>query len=237
MATPHKNYYPPAGSVEVAGDPSWSWDGRRWMHQGRVAVPTGRSLVGRRGGQLDGWHYDWRQYAWIEPTPAHHYPPAGSSVVHQPAHAPIIQIHQQPAHPAPQHHTEVHHVHREHQPESFASELKKHPWWPLVGGIVYLLPEFISEPQPPPVSAEMPHYIQTQLQFQYAQELARYQKRMKVIEKVGALVMGGSVAGLVTKAESENVKHISEHHAHPHHVTQNQAPTTTYPTAAQHRAM
>ena len=80
----HHGFYPNAGLVEVPGDPSWSWDGKTWLHNGSPSFPAGMPLHGVPGGPLDGWIYDWHLQAWIEPgigDKLHHknfYPPAGA---------------------------------------------------------------------------------------------------------------------------------------------------------------
>lgn len=80
MATPHFNYYPPSGSVIDQNEPTAYWNGKRWQKKKKnYAVPSGHRLVGRPGGPLNGWYYDWAQRAWMEPdkpTPAPARPPA-----------------------------------------------------------------------------------------------------------------------------------------------------------------
>lgn len=79
----HRGFYPDPGTVIVADDPSWSWDGSQWLQNGKPGFPAGMLLVGTPGGPLDGWAYDWNLDAWHEPGFIHpnFYPPAGSVVV------------------------------------------------------------------------------------------------------------------------------------------------------------
>ncbi len=96
----------------------------------------------------------------------------------------------------------------QHQPpQSFIDELKKSPWWPLLGAVVYFAPEFISEPDPPTITPEMPQWVQTQTSLVYEQNMNRFNRRMRVIDKLGTLILGGSVAGAVVHAQHDNAKH------------------------------
>jgi len=61
LPTPHYNYYPPSGAVLDQNETRAYWNGRAWMLNNRVyGVPSGHRLVGRAGGQMDGWYYDVR---------------------------------------------------------------------------------------------------------------------------------------------------------------------------------
>lgn len=63
----HKGFYPPAGAVGVKGDSSWYWNGHDWLKNGKASFPESKELVGVKGGPLDGWTYNWKLQAWVEP--------------------------------------------------------------------------------------------------------------------------------------------------------------------------
>src|SRR3954451_18438418 len=96
MATPHYNYYPPSGSVLDQNEPKAYWNGRAWMLNNKVyGVPSGHRLIGRAGGQMDGWYYDWSKRAWMEPDRGRALQPSGG--------VPLTPRPQpQPIRPAPQ---------------------------------------------------------------------------------------------------------------------------------------
>src|SRR5207249_4310604 len=66
---PHYNYNPPSGQMVDASNPRAQWNGRVWMLNGRpYSVPSSDKLVGRPGGPMSGWYYDWQKRAWMEPS-------------------------------------------------------------------------------------------------------------------------------------------------------------------------
>lgn len=223
MAIPHKNYYPPAGTVEVAGDRSWSWDGRAWHHNGRVAAPPrGSRLVGKPGTVMAGWWYDWNQYAWMDPhaQPAPHYPPGGGG-------APIIHINPTP-HPAPQPHPQpqpqpviVHqeeehmeckhdHHHKEKEP-GLLKGLLKHPIIPGAGVLALIIPHFIKEPTPPPITSDTPPWLASLYQTIYDQNRDKYRDSRETWNNVGqALLTLGSAQAAISQSDFEEIHKIVE---------------------------
>src|ERR1700760_24611 len=87
MAVPHYNYYPPAGQVVDANDSRVQWNGRAWTLNGRNhSVPSSHRLIGKLGGPLAGWSYDWKKRAWMEPSA-----PAATAA------APVVPVGVRPA--------------------------------------------------------------------------------------------------------------------------------------------
>jgi hypothetical protein len=95
----HKNFYPPAGAVAVKGDSSFIWDGAQWLKNGFPTFPQGKELVGV--GLWQGWLYDWKEQAWIEPLLMHEQvmQPAGSTGVKRSSSPSVSQSAPSPAAP------------------------------------------------------------------------------------------------------------------------------------------
>jgi hypothetical protein len=68
--------------------------------------------------------------------------------------------------------------------------LVKHPIAPLVGGFILVGSMLADEPQPPTIPANLPDDVGKTWQMIYAQNLARYQKRMQLWETVGKALLG-----------------------------------------------
>jgi hypothetical protein len=68
--------------------------------------------------------------------------------------------------------------------------LVKHPVAPLVGGFILVGSMLADEPQPPTIPPNLPDDIGKTWQMIYAQNLARYQKRMALWEIVGKALLG-----------------------------------------------
>jgi hypothetical protein len=239
MPTPHYSFVPPSGSVLDQNEPRAYWNGRAWNLNGKnYPVPSGHRLVGKSGGQLDGWYYDWQKRAWMEPdkgsakpgagqpgsrpaspgqrpssaphpgapsssphpaapssgTPsARPAPPASGSPSARPAPAaapasppPASQptYPQQPAIP-PEKECSV------NQKDQNALEyLVKHPVAPLVGGFVLLGSLMADEPAPPTIPDGLPEATAKQWQMIYAQNLARFERRMALWENLGKVLLG-----------------------------------------------
>jgi hypothetical protein len=178
-------------------EPRAYWNGRSWMLNNRVyGVPSGHRLVGRAGGPLSGWYYDWSKRAWIEPD---HGPIQGPSP--GPARTPprlpprpSPQPQPQPPKPAPQPEKEKP-VEKctamtPHKDPNVLEYLVKHPVAPLVGGFVLLGSMLADEPAPPEIPDDLPEPIAKKWQMIYAQNLARFQKRMQLWETVGKVLLG-----------------------------------------------
>src|SRR4051812_32827872 len=155
MAVAHKNYFPPAGSIEVANDSSWTWDGHRWHKHGKVGTPSkGAPLRGKAGTAMTGWYYDWPKFAWIEPQTQRSLPPP---VRHVPVHhapmpapaaaAPVVVV--QPHKEDPMSDCKHHHPH--HHQASMLDGLKHHPLVPLLGIGVLVASDFLTQPSPPQI--------------------------------------------------------------------------------------
>lgn len=201
MPTPHYGYYPPSGAVLDQNEPRAYWNGRAWMLNNRVyGVPSGHRLVGRAGGPNSGWYYDWAKRAWMEPDRG---PIQGPSPGPRPTPRPVPQPPRPapspppppplPVKPAPQPEKEKP-VEKctamTHKEPNVLEYLVKHPVAPLVGGFVLLGSLLADEPVPPEIPDELPEPIAKKWQMIYAQNLARFQKRMQLWETVGKVLLG-----------------------------------------------
>jgi len=222
MAISHPNYRPPAGAVEVRGQPQWTWNGNSWLYQGKAGtLPRGAPLFGKAGGSHAGWAYDWRTGNWIEPDrgqgqgglvpvrpqppivgPIHPTPPAPPA----PPAPPVFQPHHE-------HHDKEHHM---SHPKTLADSLKDHWILPIAGLLASAIPDFIDEPEPPQIPAGLPpHYIAMWTMI-YDQNVARYNKRMRAYEKWGAIILGAGGANAVVSAVNQQ-KQQHHHQGHTLH--------------------
>jgi hypothetical protein len=188
MPQPHYNYYPPSGSVLDQNEPRAYWNGRAWMRNNRVyGVPSGHRLVGRAGGPLDGWYYDWSKRAWMEPDKR----PALAPVSRPPA--PARPMAPPPA-PQPQPQTPAIRPAKEkcmgQNDPNVLQYLVKHPVAPLAGAFVLLGSMLAEEPLPPEIPDELPETIQKKWTMIYNQNLERFRRRMSLWENVGQLLLG-----------------------------------------------
>lgn len=198
----HSGYYPPAGSVEVANDRSWRWDGRRWLHNGRVDYPANRPLRGVPGGALSGWYYDWPQKAWMEPIAD---APRPAQIIPLPRPMPPAPS---PA-PAPQPYKEDHMTkceHHHHKPTLYEG-IKDHPWVPVIGLLLMIGSDFLQQPQPPVLPDGLPDNVAKQWQMIYAQNLNLYSTRKEMLDKYGGILMA---LGLGNAAVGESGKNVME---------------------------
>ena len=204
MPTPHYNYYPPSGAVLDQNEPKAYWNGRAWMLNNKVyGVPSGHRLVGRAGGQMDGWYYDWSKRAWMEPDRG------GNAITPRPqptrpAPQPTRPAPQpQPTRPAPQ-------PEKEKSVDKCASKdkehgnvleyLMKHPIAPLAGAVVLLGSMMADEPVPPQIPNELPEPIQKQWLMIYNQNQQRFQRRMQIWDTVGKALLGYSDTNAILAA-------------------------------------
>lgn len=191
---PHFNYYPAAGSVIDQSDQRVTWNGRAWMLNGRVySVPSSHRLVGRPGGPLNGWFYDWGKRAWMEPARGPAPGPATGPVIgpRQPGGLqprPPTQPQPQPQPPAQT--PEKKECSMEKKDHNVLEYLTKHPIAPLLGGFMLLGTQLAEEPTPPQIPDDLPETQAKQWQMIYAQNLQRFQRRMTLWENVGRVLLG-----------------------------------------------
>ena len=178
MAVPHYNYYPPAGAVVDASDGRVSWDGKQWKRNNkRYSVPSSHRLIGRTGGPLAGWTYDWKKRAWMEPSA----PSAPATVTRAPVRTPIRPV----AVAAP-----VAAVVAVEQKYSPIESLMKHPIAPVVGGVLVAASYLTDEPAPPTVPDGLPEATANQWMMIYNQNQQRFQRRMDLYKDVGMVLLG-----------------------------------------------
>jgi hypothetical protein len=186
MPTPHFGFYPPAGEVIDASNSSVTWNGREWRYMGKTAPFSGMAkhrLIGRPGGSLDGWYFDFGQGAWMEPDRA---PSLRPSKPWQSKPQPQPQ----PQPPAPMPEEKEPKAMEKQKPQNVLEYLVKHPVAPLVGGFVLIGSMLADEPQPPQIPAELPEPTAKQWQMIYAQNLERFRRRMALFETIGTVLLG-----------------------------------------------
>lgn len=209
MPTPHYNYYPPSGAVLDQNEPKAYWNGRAWMLNNRVyGVPSGHRLVGRAGGPLNGWYYDWSKRAWIEPGPTQG-PPNGGVGPIQPRPAPPRPAPPRPAPPAPQppkpapqpeKDKSMDKCSKDAKDKSVLEYLVKHPVAPLAGALVLIGSMLADEPQPPQIPADLPEAIQKQWIMIYNQNQQRFARRQQIWDLVGKTLLGYSDTNAILAA-------------------------------------
>lgn len=193
MPIPHYNHYPPSGSVLDQNEPKAYWNGRAWMLNNRVyGVPSGHRLVGRAGGPLDGWYYDWATRAWMEPDRGRAGGGGGAPLTPRPQQ-PRPQPRPQPQRPAPQPEKEkfLDKCSKDNTKSPNVLEyLMKHPIAPLAGAVVLLGSMMAEEPVPPQIPNDLPEPIQKQWIMIYNQNQQRFQRRMQIWDTVGKALIG-----------------------------------------------
>ena len=197
MPTPHFNYYPPSGAVLDQNEPKAYWTGRAWnKNKRKYAVPSGHRLVGRPGGPLDGWYYDWAQRAWMEPdkggsrAPLTRVPPVRPQS--QPLPAPM---------PAKESSMDRCASNKDKDKEKNVLEyLVKHPIAPLLGGVVLIGSLLADEPAPPEIPDGLPEPIQKKWMMVYAQNQQRFARRQQIWDLVGKTLLGYSETNAILAA-------------------------------------
>jgi hypothetical protein len=189
MAVAHKNFYPRAGSVEVANDPGWSWNGRQWMKGGRVGVPPkGAPLRGRTGTEMAGWYYDWSKYAWIEPT-RQQMPPRPMPMPPRPAPSPpVVVVQPQPPAPAPKKETQMSDCNKP-MIGGIWEGLIRHPILPAAGVALLIASRFLKRPEPPMIPPELPEPMAKWWQMNYAQNLAIWENNKEFYTNFGQALL------------------------------------------------
>jgi hypothetical protein len=201
MFTPRVNYYPPAGQVVNQTDPSVTWNGRQWIKNGRTfTVPSSHRLIGRPGGPLDGWYYDWGRRAWMEPQrgnrPTH--PPGGGRAFPgvKPGPQPNPQPQPQPQPPAPQPEKKEPSV-STNKETNLLEAVIKHPIAPLAGVVLLLGSMLSEEPAPPVIPPNLPDDIGKTWQMIYQQNLSRYHERKQTLQVLGAQLLNYGEANAI----------------------------------------
>jgi hypothetical protein len=200
MPTPHFNYYPPSGSVLDQNEPRAYWNGHAWMLNNRVyGIPSGHRLVGRAGGPLDQWYYEWSKRAWMEPDKRPLYPPNGG-IAPRPAPQPLRPQPQPPKPAPPEKEKPLDKCASKEKDKNVLEYLMKHPIAPLVGGFVLIGSMLADEPQPPQIPDGLPEPIQKQWIMIYGQNQQRFQRRMQIWDTVGKALLGYSDTNAILAA-------------------------------------
>ncbi len=201
---PHYNYYPPAGAVVDASDGRARWSGRAWTLNGKpYNVPSSHRLIGAPQGPLNGWVYDWKLKAWMEPsaptapkpTPtAPSRPGARPSSFAGPRPAPLAPQPQAPAQTqqptttTPKEDTSM----EKKGPHTVLEDLMKHPIAPVAGALLFLAAYVTDEPTPPVIPDGLPEPVAKQWQMIFAQNQQRYGRRMDLYRDLGMVLLGYS---------------------------------------------
>jgi len=216
---PHINYYPPAGQVIDATDGRVQWNGHQWVLGGKpFSMPSTHRLIGRPGGPLAGWYFDFQHGAWMEPSPT---PGAPAQTAPQPQHPapqsppPAPQFHPMaplplqhpPQAPAPHstesqvpaHAPERKECHVEKKPNAIEA-LVKHPVAPVIGGLLLLAAHLTDEPVPPQIPDGLPDNVAKQWQMIFNQNQQRFARRMAAYENLGMVLLGYAGTGAVLEA-------------------------------------
>lgn len=203
MPTLHKNFRPPAGSVIDANDSRLVWNGSNWMLNGKkFTVPSSHRLIGKPGGPLAGWTYDWKQKGWVQPDasarpasppPAARPPISRPPVPSQPPRFPVIP---RPTQPVPTMEVPA----MEKKPATVIDSLIQHPVAPVLGGLMLLAAHLTEEPQPPTIPENLPEQLQKQWQMVFNQNQQRFARRMEMYENIGRVLLGYSSTQAVLSA-------------------------------------
>lgn len=196
MPTPHYNYYPPSGAVLDQNEPKAYWNGKAWhKNKRKYAVPTGHRLVGRAGGPLDGWYYDWAQRAWMEPDKSG----SGSNA---PITRPLPPRPQtMPVPPPPTKEMTMDRCASNKDKEKTVLEyLVKHPIAPLLGGIALIGSMLADEPAPPDIPEGLPEPMQKKIMMIYNQNQQRFARRQQIWDLVGKTLLGYTETGAILAA-------------------------------------
>jgi hypothetical protein len=210
----HPHFNPPADTVEVAGDPSWRWDGRRWLHNGRHSSPhSGTTLQGKAGTSFAGWSYNWSNHTWNEPDHPFALPPASAA-----AAAPAIHVHA----PAPvvhhpnegEHHMceqcSHHHNHAVKEPGLWNGYLK-HPVIPTAGAIAMIASYFVQRPTRPPIDQNTDPATAQLWNSIYEENNAIYRDAREDWNNAGqGLLTIGAAQMTISQNEVQQIKQIAE---------------------------
>jgi hypothetical protein len=196
MPNPHFNYYPPSGAVLDESEPRAYWNGRAWMLNNRVyGVPSGHRLVGRRGGPLENWYYDWGTRAWMEPDK-----PSAPPRALRPQPRPLPQRPQPAPMPAKQENPVDKCITKETKDRNVLEYLVKHPIAPLAGALVLIGSMLADEPSPPQIPDGLPEAIQKQWMMIYNQNQQRFARRQQIWDLVGKTLLGYSDTNAIMAA-------------------------------------
>ena len=203
MPIARKNYRPPAGSVIDQNEPRASWNGKEWrLNNKKYNPPSSHRLIGKPGGTLSGWYYDWKQRAWMEPDRAATQPPRPGGVARPPMRPPTTPARPPlPRIPTTQNPALTPGKELIVQKDPNVLEyLVKHPIAPLVGGFLVIGSMMADEPTPPQIPEGLPEPVAKQWQMIYAQNLQRFQRRQAMWETAGKVLLGYAEANAIVSA-------------------------------------
>jgi hypothetical protein len=202
----YKNFYPPAGSVEVVGDPNWNWDGRtfqhrvydqrsrRWMQ--RVESPTGRQLRGKPGTSMASWYYDWNRAAWINPAQGGWDPQRRRPQPQPRPQPPVVVIDGRQKITPKTEETDM--SCNKSQPHNIWEGILKHPLLPVAGVGLLVVSRFLKRPEPPAIPDGLPDNLAKWWQMNYSQNLAIWEDKRDFFNQAGQalLTIGTSNAAI-----------------------------------------
>jgi hypothetical protein len=187
MAVPHYNYYPPSGAVVDTSDGRVSWDGRAWRLNGKpYNMPSTHTLIGKAGGPLAGWTYDWKVRAWMEPSS----PKAAPNALTRGPTRPQATKPQAPKPQAPKPQAAAPTIVVAPKKKGGLESLLKHPVAPLIGGGLVVASYLTDEPQPPTLPDRLPEATAKSWMMIFSQNQQRFQRRMDAYNDLGKVLLG-----------------------------------------------
>jgi hypothetical protein len=78
--------------------------------------------------------------------------------------------------------------------------MMKHPIAPVAGALLWAVSQLADDPDPPKVPADLPAELKTQWTMIYAQNQARFQRRMALYQGLGEVLLGVSSANSILDA-------------------------------------
>lgn len=187
MPIARKNYHPPAGSVIDANEPRASWDGHQWRRDGKkFKVPSSHRLVGRPGGSLNGWYYDWKKRAWMEPDRALTPTPGGTPPRMPTQSAPQTTMPAKPTQEkAMQNATQT-------TPPTLLDYWKNHPLAPVISALCATASIVIDDPLPPTIPENLPEAKQKELVNLYHHNRELVKNRRESLRLLAQMIAGVS---------------------------------------------
>jgi hypothetical protein len=204
-------FNPPAGTVEVAGDPSWSWDGHHWHMNGhRQNPPDGALLQGKPGSSFAGWSYDWHTHAWESPAQlalasGASSAPANIHVSVPPQQMPHVEHHH---HEGERMHHDCQHDHKKEKP-GLLKALAEHPVLPILGVAALIIPQFVKSPTAPPIDQNTPPWLAAYWQTIYDANRDKYRDTRETWNNVGqGLLQFGTAQQSISQNDFEQINKL-----------------------------
>ena len=203
MPTPHYNYRPAAGDVVDQNEPTAYWNGKKWQkNKKNYGVPSGHRLVGRAGGPLNGWYYDWSQRAWMEPDKTA--PSAPATLMPRPI---VVRPTAQPQPRKESTMSKCDHSRKVSLADQIMEVAKVVSY--IAGPVVIAVGQSIKPPAAPPVTATQPQWLIDQNQNTFQANNASYESRKGAWQNWGQALLTFGSSGL-SKSDKDEIGKIVE---------------------------